>query len=110
MYPLVPTNILEVAQVMAWRKQQGETADEDQIIIEAIKENAQNLIDEALEGPYWTIKWENEDHLLAVFDVMGEKIGELSPAGSSFSAEFRKNGHELLLHLGKQLRPIIGSH
>ena len=53
-----PTTMAEVQQKLAWYKTQGQVKTEDDVICEAVLENARISLNDALEGPYWSAEWQ----------------------------------------------------
>lgn len=57
MYSLVPENMFEVEQKLNYLLEKGKDATEEEVIRQAVLDNAQQILDGDLEGPYWKVKW-----------------------------------------------------
>lgn len=102
----IPQNMDDVVMQVAQRKLHGEEVTEDEVIKTAVRDILQALFDEALEGHYDDVKWSGDD--LEVTDFMGKLVGKVSPQGTSFIADFRKNADELTLRLEDETTKLVG--
>ncbi|EEW54369.1 hypothetical protein [Limosilactobacillus antri] len=102
----IPQSMDDVVMQVAQRKLHGEQVTEDEVIHGAVRDILQALFDEALEGHYDDVKWSGER--LLVTDFMGKKVGEVSPQGASFVADFRENADALILRLEEETTKLVG--
>lgn len=89
-------------------QEDGQEVSETDLICDVVKANAQFMADQALEGSYWMIQWEETDKVLAVYDVLKNKIGELNPNTSdTFSQSFRANAMMLLHTIDVEINQLV---
>lgn len=105
LYPIIPTTLAEIQQVIDWNQKNDKEMSVDEIILEAVKENAQRIVDEALEGPYWTIQWQEKK--LLVLDVLKQPIGHISPYNESFLTDFKTTPIPMWHDLATKLNQIV---
>lgn len=110
MYPLVPANMTEVAEKIAYLKSKGNDVTEAEVIRQAVLDNGQQMLDGALEGPYWKLKWQDGDSKLAVFDIMNKEVGVVSSPSGSFSNDFRNNTPNFVRYLADHIQKIVDSN
>lgn len=110
MYSLVPENMFEVDQKLNYFLEKGETITEEEVIRQAILDNAQQILDGDLEGPYWKVKWQPEDQTLAFFDIMNKEVGTVDSLSDSFSADFRKSAPNVIRHLAEKIQKIVNNN
>lgn len=107
MFSLIPTDMEEVAAKLKWALEQGQSASETSVIQEAILDQSQDILNGALEGPYWKVKWQDLDHRLVITDIMNEVVGTVTPINDSFVADFKKDSHKLLRDLTDKINEIV---
>lgn len=107
MYNLVPTTMPEVAEKLAYELEHGKKVTETDVIQRAVLDNAQQMLDGDLEGPYWKVLWQDLDHLLVVQDIMNKDMGTVEPLKESFSGDFRENAPHLLQKMADQIQKIV---
>ena len=84
----IPTNMEEVAMKVAQQQVRGNNITVDQVIQTAIQETMQALLDNAFDGHYDEVKW--QDQSLVVIDFMGELVGQVT-SETSLVDEFKSN-------------------
>lgn len=102
----IPENMEEVAMKVARAKVRGEALTENAVIKTAVKEIMQALMDEALEGHYDDVNWQDGD--LVVTGVMGKVAGRVAPEGPSFVADFQTDAEALIDRLATAVTRIVG--
>lgn len=110
MYSLVPENMFEVDQKLNYFLEKGETITEEEVIRQAVLDNAQQILGGDLEGPYWKVKWQPEDQTLAFFDIMNKEVGTVDSLSGSFSADFRKSAPNVIRHLAETIQKIVNNN
>lgn len=104
---LVPTNMNEVAEKLTEDKNRGIETTEEIVIKQAVLDNAQDILNGALEGPYWKVKWRKEDESLVIYDIMNQEVGTVSAAENSFSKNFKDNPAAVIRSLDDQIQKIV---
>ncbi|MCU7357907.1 MULTISPECIES: hypothetical protein [Enterococcus] len=103
---LVPTNMTEVAEKLNEDKNRGIETTQRAIILQAVLDNAQDILNGALEGPYWKVKWGKEDESLIIYDIMNQEVGTVT-AADSFIENFRNNSASVIRSLDDQIQKIV---
>ncbi|EOT43884.1 hypothetical protein ACWOE3_07725 [Enterococcus dispar] len=103
---LVPTNMTEVAEKLNEDKNRGIETTQRAIILQAVLDNAQDILNGALEGPYWKVKWGKEDESLIIYDIMNQEVGTVT-AADSFIENFRNNPASVIRSLDDQIQKIV---
>lgn len=104
---LVPTNMNEVAEKLNEDKNRGIETTEEIVIKQAVLDNAQDILNGALEGPYWKVKWRKEDESLVIYDIMNQEVGTVSATENSFSKNFKDNPATVIRSLDDQIQKIV---
>lgn len=107
MYNLVPTNMQEVADKLAYELSKGKDSTEESVIRRAVLDNAQQMLDGALEGPYWKALWQEEDHSIEIQDIMNKPVGTVLPVQTDFISDFREAAPSLLQKMANQIQKIV---
>lgn len=107
MYNLVPTNMQEVADKLAYELSKGKDSTEESVIRRAVLDNAQQMLDGALEGPYWKALWQEEDRVIVIQDIMNKPVGTVLPAQTDFISDFRESAPSLLQKMADQIQKIV---
>lgn len=111
MFNMIPDDMQQVEEKLAWLKQNGyEDATRQQVINDMAKDGVQDMLDTALEGPYWTARWEDEGRTLKVCGAVGETIGTLKPRDEyeSFEGDLENNAILFWRNLATQTQKLIG--
>ncbi|BCA86443.1 hypothetical protein EsVE80_19660 [Enterococcus saigonensis] len=106
---LVPTNMSEVTEKLADEKNRGIVTTQQAIILQAVLDNAQDILNGALEGPYWKVKWLKEDKSLIIFDIMNKEVGTVTPSGDRFSEDFKTNPANVIRSLDDHIKRIVNN-
>ena len=111
MYNLIPDDLAQVEQKLAWLKANGfKNATKEEILLNTTLEGVSAMFEDALEGPYWDITWELSDKVLKVSGIVGETLGQIKPRAGfeSFSADFCDNSIFYWRNLSSQVAKIVG--
>ena len=58
MLHMIPDDMEQVEEKLAWMKQNGyEQTTRQYVINDMTRDGVQDMLDTALEGPYWTARW-----------------------------------------------------
>lgn len=101
----IPTNMEEVAMKVAQQQVRGNDITAEQVIQAAIQDTMQALLDNALDGHYDEVKW--QDQALVVIDFMGDQVGQVTSA-TSLVDEFKANADQLADRLAQATEKIVG--
>jgi hypothetical protein len=102
----IPHDMTELRIMMEQLKEMGKEVDQDQLIDQAVVDNAQQLLDEALDGHYFTCKL--EEGSLVVYDVINLPTGSIEPMGKDFKEDFITDADNLWIHLSSNINRIVG--
>lgn len=109
MYQLVPTTMAEIAEKLAYLLTHDHDVTEAVVIQQAVLDNAQQMLDGDLEGPYWKVLWGKLDQTLLVQDIMKKEMGTVYPLTHSFTTDFRDNAPHLLQKMADQIQVIVNN-
>ncbi|ANK58936.1 hypothetical protein [Loigolactobacillus backii] len=109
MYDLIPMNMAEVAEKLQWYQGAGESKSESSVIQDSILAISQFHLDEALEGPYWTAKWQVANYEIVILSA-DEVIGIIKTPSDTFEANFRENANKLIDYLRQQVAELVKNH
>lgn len=104
----IPQNMTEVEVQLLDRQKAGEQVTKEEIIRNAVKDTLQALMDEALEGHYDDVKWDDQGQNLLVFDIMGKQVGKAHPQAANFVADFTASPDNLMDYFTKVVTKIVG--
>ncbi|AVK63033.1 hypothetical protein C5Z26_02345 [Lactobacillus sp. CBA3606] len=107
MQNLIPGDMLEVGQKLRWELDTGMTADEQSVINDAVLAGTQYFVDEALEGSYWTVKWDSQHQNVAIYGSDGTIVGTIKPVGASLEADFRQDSQRLFIRIEKEVAVVV---
>ncbi|MFY1066643.1 hypothetical protein [Enterococcus sp. AD013-P3] len=107
MYPIVPANMTEIAEKIAYLEEKGKEVSEEEVIRQAVLDNGQQMLDGALEGPYWKLAWQDGDSKLAVFDIMNKEVGAIASPSGSFIDDFKQNTPNFVRFLADHIQTIV---
>lgn len=102
----VPGDMTEMRVMIEQLKDLGKETNENELIDQAVEDNAQAMLDEALEGHYYSAKL--KDNLITIYDVLNEPVGTIKPMGTGFNQDFRENSDGLWLYMATELKRILG--
>jgi len=104
---LIPGDMLEVNQKLKWELDNGQTADEESVINDAVLAGVQYYTDEALEGHYWTVKWNANHDAIDLYGMAGKVVGAIKPTTASLADDFRKDSQGLFIRIEKEVAVIV---
>jgi len=106
----IPETMEEVQARVTAMTQAGFPVSEDDVIKEAIKNGFQSLMDERMEGHYYTIHWNSEFTALDVFGSAEEMVGSALPekGQASWVDQFKANADFTWFNLDKAAGKLIG--
>lgn len=104
----IPQNMTEVEVQLIDRQRAGEQVTKEEIIQNAVKDTLQALMDEALEGHYDDVKWDDQRQNLLVFDIMGKQVGMAQPQKENFIEDFTANPDGLIDYFTTVVTKIVG--
>ena len=107
MQNLIPGDMLEVNQKLKWELDTGMTADESSVIRDAVLAGTQYFVDEALEGSYWTVKWDANQQNIDIYGLDATMVGAIKPTGESLEADFRQNSQGLFMRIEKEVAVVV---
>lgn len=102
----IPENMEEVAMKIARAGVHGQHLNEDKVIKQSVLDIMQAFMDEALEGHYDDVAW--DDNNLKVTDIMGKEVGIVKPTETTFVDDFKKNADDLVERLEAEAGQIVG--
>lgn len=107
MQNLIPGDMLEVGQKLRWELDAGMTADESSVINDAVLAGTQYFVDEALEGSYWTVKWDSAHQNIDIYGATGTVVGQIKPTGATLEADFRQDSQGLFIRIEKTVAVVV---
>lgn len=107
MQNLIPGDMLEVNQKLKWELDTGMTADESSVINEAVLAGTQYFVDEALEGSYWTVKWDANHQNIDIYGINAAVVGAIKPVRASLEADFRQDSQGLFIRIEKEVAVVV---
>jgi len=101
----IPQDMTEVKVKIAQLEELGHTSDEKEVIFDAIQDNAQSILDEQLEGHYYSCTLDNDT--ITVYETPEKPAGTVKSQGASFEDDFRKDANGMLIYLSKEISRVI---
>lgn len=112
MFHFIPDNLSQASQKLAWLHENGyENATLESVINDMTKDGVQDMVDTALEDPYWGTAWETPDEVLLITGVMDETIAKVVPRKGfeTFSKDLENNDILYWRNLSAQVGTAIGN-
>ncbi|MBD5068819.1 MAG: hypothetical protein HDT50_01260 [Lactobacillus sp.] len=112
MFHLIPDNLAQVSEKLAWLQANGyENSTRTSVINDMTKDGVQDMLDTALEGPYWGTGWEKVGQVLAITGATGETVAKVYPRKGfdSFEADLENNDILYWRNLSTQVGTAIGN-
>lgn len=112
MFHLIPDDLAQAKEKLAWLKENGyETSTITSVTNDMTKDGVQDMLDVALEGPYFGTKWEEPGQVLLITDATGAKVCQVLPRQgfTSFLADLENNNILYWRNLSAQVSQAIGS-
>ena len=106
----IPEDMAEVQERVAVMTERGFPVKVDDVIKESLKLGLQDIVDERMEGNYYTIRWDENYFGLQLFGIDNEVIGIVKPAEgkSDYVAQFKENAANVWFQLDTEVGKIIG--
>lgn len=104
----IPQSMTEVEVQLLDRQKHGEHVTKEDIIRNAVKDTLQALMDEALDGHYDDVKWDDQGQDLLIFDIMGKEVGRVAPLKGTFIDEFTASPDNMMMHFDDAVTKIVG--
>ncbi|MDR3190745.1 MAG: hypothetical protein LBT80_05990 [Lactobacillaceae bacterium] len=106
----IPETMEEVDAQVALMSERGFPVTQDDVIKEALKAGFQDIVDERMEGSYYSVRWDAEFKALEVYNFDTGLVGRAVPAdgGADFIAQFKANAMGVWFTLDKEAGKIIG--
>ena len=109
MYNMIPDTLQEVQTKLSWLLANGYSATQESVITDGILAGTDLMFEDALEGPYWTVLWQEENKTLLVRGALGKNLGVISPRTTfnTFSEDFIQNPASTWLNISTQVEKLI---
>lgn len=106
----IPEDMQDVRARVALMAGRGFPVSEEDVIKEALKAGFQSIVDEKMDGNYYTVRWDESFNALQVFGMDNELIGSAVPkeGSASFIEQFEVNATNTWYALDKDALKIIG--
>ncbi|MEE6638120.1 hypothetical protein PS395_01950 [Limosilactobacillus pontis] len=104
----IPQSMTEVEVQLLDRQKHGEHVTKEEIIRNAVKDTLQALMDEALDGHYDDVKWDDQGRDLVIYDIMGKQVGQVAPIKDTFVEEFTASPDNMMLHFNDAVTKLVG--
>jgi hypothetical protein len=102
----IPHDMTEFRVMVEQLKKMNKPVNEDELLDQAVVDNAQQLLDEILDGHYYTCKLVEGE--IVVYDVINLPTGNIKPISDSFKEDFISDPDGLWIYLGSELGRIAG--
>lgn len=112
MLHLIPNDLPQALEKLAWLKANGyNIATRESVINDMTQDGVQDMLDTALEGPYWGTAWEKPDMILTITGSLGEEIAKVYPRKGfeTFSQDLADNDLLYWRNLSAQVSAAIGN-
>lgn len=106
----IPEDMEQVRDRVAVMAGRGFPVEEDDVIKEALKLGFQDIVDERMEGNYFTVRWDEDFRALQVYGLASAYEGEAKPEDDkpSYVEQFKKNAMDVWFQLDRAASQIIG--
>lgn len=104
----IPQSMTEVEVQLLDRQKHGEHVTKEEIIRNAVRDTLQALMDEALDGHYDDVKWDDQGHDLVIYDIMGKEVGRVAPKKATFIDDFTASPDSMMLHFDDAVTKVVG--
>lgn len=112
MLHLIPNDLPQALEKLAWLKANGyNTATRESVINDMTQDGVQDMLDTALEGPYWGTAWKKPDMILTITGSLGKEIAKVYPRKGfeTFSQDLADNDLLYWRNLSAQVSGAIGN-
>jgi hypothetical protein len=106
----IPEDMEQVRDRVAVMASRGFPVAEDDVIKEALKLGFQDIVDERMEGNYFTVRWDEDFRALQVYGLASAYEGEAKPEDDkpSYVEQFKMNAMDVWFQLDRAASKIIG--
>ena len=106
----IPEDMQDVRDRVDLMAGRGFPVSEEDVIKEALKKGFQSIVDEKMDGNYYTVRWDEAFHDLQVLVIDNELVGSAKPKadGPDFIKQFKTNATNTWFVLDKDALAIIG--
>lgn len=106
----IPEDMQDVRDRVALMAGRGFTVSEEDVIKEALKAGFQSIVDEKMDGNYYTVRWDEKFNALQILGMDNELVGSAVPkeAGPDFIKQFEANATNTWYALDKEALKVIG--
>ncbi|GEP19204.1 hypothetical protein [Pediococcus argentinicus] len=101
----IPKDMVELRIRLEQLKELGDNSSEEDVIKDAVSDNAQGFLDEALEGHYYSCKLDGDT--ITVYGMIDEPVGTIKSTSGSFVDDFKNDAASLLLKLDTEVNKIV---
>ncbi|MDI4584798.1 hypothetical protein FCS82_06990 [Oenococcus sp. UCMA 14587] len=103
----IPETIEDVKEHVVLMKSRGFLISEEQVISQAIKDGLQAIVNDLMDGEYFTVQLINSKTFV-ILGISGEAEGKITAQGNSFNSDFKKNSDRLWDYFWDQAEKIVG--
>ncbi|SCB84839.1 hypothetical protein [Weissella bombi] len=106
----IPEDMQDVRDRVALMAGRGFTVSEEDVIKEALKAGFQSIVDEKMDGNYYTVRWDEKFNALQILGMDNELVGSAVPKedGPDFIKQFEANATNTWYALDKEALKVIG--
>lgn len=103
----IPENYQDIKDRIELMHSRGFDVSEDQLIEQTAKDGLQAIVNDLLDGEYFTVEKINEKQF-DILGISGKIEGSIIAKGESFVADFKKDSQSFWNSLWSQSEKIIG--
>ncbi|MCM0582008.1 hypothetical protein H9L19_03880 [Weissella diestrammenae] len=106
----IPESMTEVMDQVDQMTRAGFPVKVDDVVKEALKNGFQSLLDERMDGHYYSVHWDSAFEALDVFGSGEELVGQAKPAPDqdSWITQFKTNADVVWFNLDRAAGKLIG--
>ena len=106
----IPEDMTQVAERVALMTERGFPVAEEDVIKEALRAGFQSIVDERLDGNYYTVRWDEEFNALQMYDLDNAFVGEVKPDDGrpSYVDQFKQDAMGVWFTLDRAVGKVIG--
>ncbi|MDV7687464.1 hypothetical protein [Oenococcus oeni] len=103
----IPETIQDIKERAALMKSRGFSIGEEQIMSQAIKDGLQAIVNDLMDGEYFTVQLINPKTFM-ILGVNGRTEGKIIARGESFNSDFKESSDRLWNYFWDQAEKIVG--
>ena len=106
----IPEDMQDVRDRVSLMAGRGFTVSEEDVIKEALKAGFQSIVDEKMDGNYYTVRWDENFNALQILGMDNELVGSAVPkeGESDFIKQFETNATNTWYALDKAALKVVG--